>query len=152
MASPTASPAATPAVSPSVLPAGVSAGPSIEGVSEYRLSNGLQLLLIPDDTADTIPLNVTYRVGSRNEGYGESGMAHLLEHMVFKGTPTRGDLKAELTSRGARFNGTTSYDRTNYFESLPASADNLAWAIGLEADRMVHSRVARADRIVMNVN
>ena len=102
-------------------------------------------MLIPDDTADTITLNVTYRVGSRNEGYGESGMAHLLEHMVFKGTPTRGDLKAELTSRGARFNGTTSYDRTNYFESLPASADNLAWAIGLEADRMVHSRVSRAD-------
>ena len=127
------------------LPAGVTAGPQVEGISEYRLANGLQILLLPDASSETVTVNMTYLVGSRNEGYGESGMAHLLEHMVFKGTPTRGDIKAELTSRGARFNGTTSLDRTNYFETLPASDANLDWALAMESDRMVNSRVARAD-------
>jgi zinc protease len=128
-----------------VLPAGVTPGPQVEGIAEYRLANGLKILLLPDASADTVTINVTYLVGSRNEGYGESGMAHLLEHMVFKGTPTRGDLKAELTRRGARFNGTTSLDRTNYFETLSASDANLDWALAMEADRMVNSRVARSD-------
>ncbi len=127
------------------LPPGVTPGPQVEGIAEYRLANGLKILLLPDASADTVTVNVTYLVGSRNEGYGESGMAHLLEHMVFKGTPTRGDLKAELTRRGARFNGTTSLDRTNYFETLAASEANLDWALAMEADRMVNSRVARSD-------
>jgi zinc protease len=61
---------------------------SIEGVTEYRLANGLQVLLYPDQSSSTVSVNVTYKVGSRHESYGETGMAHLLEHMNFKGTPT----------------------------------------------------------------
>jgi zinc protease len=60
----------------------------IEGVTEYRLANGLQVLLYPDQSSSTVTINVTYKVGSRHESYGETGMAHLLEHMNFKGTPT----------------------------------------------------------------
>jgi len=127
------------------LPEGASAGPEAGGIAEYRLANGLRVLVMPDESSDTITTSITYLVGSRQEGYGESGMAHLLEHMLFKGTPTRPDVKAEMMKRGARFNGTTSYDRTNYFETFPANDANLEWAIALEADRMVHSRVARSD-------
>jgi zinc protease len=125
------------------LPRGVTAGPALGGVQEYNLDNGLKVLLIPDNSVDTITVNVTYLVGSRHEGYGESGMAHLLEHLVFKGTPKYPDTKTELAKRGARYNGTTSYDRTNYFETFPASAENLRWALDLEADRMVSSRVTQ---------
>ena len=118
---------------------------SIEGVTEYRLANGLRILTIPDPSASTVAVHVTYFVGSRHEGYGEKGMAHLLEHLLFKGTPNNADIKAELARRGARFNGTTSNDRTNYFETLPATEDNLDWALGMEADRMVNSHVRKSD-------
>ena len=117
----------------------------LEGVTEYRLANGLRVLLAPDASADTVTVHITYLVGSRHEGYGEKGMAHLLEHLLFKGTRRHPDIKAELTRRGARFNGSTSWDRTNYYETLSASADNLDWALGMEADRMLHSRVSQAD-------
>ena len=118
---------------------------SIEGVSEYRLQNGLRVLLLPDPGVDTVTVHIVYLVGSRHEGYGEKGMAHLLEHMLFKGSKKHPDVKDELTRRGARWNGTTSNDRTTYFETLSASGDNLDWALGMEADRMLNSRVARAD-------
>ena len=118
---------------------------SIEGVTEYRLENGLKVLTIPDPGADTITVHIVYMVGSRHEGYGEKGMAHLLEHMLFKGTPRFPDIKGELTRRGARWNGTTSNDRTNYFETLSASEANLDWALAMEADRMLSSRVAREE-------
>ncbi|HEY6342465.1 MAG TPA: pitrilysin family protein [Bryobacteraceae bacterium] len=118
---------------------------SVEGITEYRLDNGLRILLFPDNSKPTVTVNMTYLVGSRYEGYGETGMAHLLEHMMFKGTTKRGDIIAELSSRGAQFNGTTSYDRTNYFETLQAGDENLQWAIDMEADRMVNSRVSRKD-------
>ncbi len=117
----------------------------IEGVIEYRLANGLQVLLIPDPTVDTVTVNITYLVGSRHEGNGEAGMAHLLEHLLFRGTPKNTDIKGEFQRRGARYNGTTSFDRTNYFETLPANSSNLDWAISLEADRMVNSHVSRKD-------
>src|ERR1700689_5402740 len=97
---------------------------SIEGVTEYRLANGLQVLLYPDQSSSTVTINVTYKVGSRHESYGETGMAHLLEHMNFKGTPTHPKIMDELSSRGARANATTAYDRTNYFETLPATPGN----------------------------
>jgi len=86
---------------------------SIEGVTEYRLPNGLKVLTIPEPGADTITVHIVYLVGSRHEGYGEKGMAHLLEHMLFKGSKNFPDVKAELTRRGGRWNGTTSNDRTN---------------------------------------
>lgn len=117
----------------------------IEGVSEYRLDNGLKVLLAPDDSKPTITVNVTYLVGSRHEGYGETGMAHLLEHLLFKGTPTIPNLPLELSRRGMRPNGTTSYDRTNYYETFAATDENLAWALGMEADRMVNAFVAEKD-------
>ncbi|BDP42445.1 peptidase M16 [Deinococcus aetherius] len=127
------------------LPAGVTFVTEVEGVREYRLSNGLRVLLFPDMSKTTFTLNVTYLVGSRHESYGETGMAHLLEHMVFKGTPTSGNILEGLGKRGADFNGTTSDDRTNYFETLTNTGDNLAWAIRMEADRMVNSKISAED-------
>ncbi len=118
---------------------------SVEGITEYRLDNGLQVLLFPDASKPQAVVNITYFVGSRHEGYGETGMAHLLEHLMFKGTPTHTDIMKELTERGAQPNGSTSFDRTNYFEILPASEENLRWALGLEADRMVNSFIAKRD-------
>ncbi len=118
---------------------------SVEGITEYKMDNGLRVLLFPDNSAQTITVNITYLVGSRHEGYGEKGMAHLLEHMVFKGTPNHPDIPKELSARGARPNGTTWYDRTNYFETFNATEDNLDWALDLEADRMVNSFIAKED-------
>ena len=119
---------------------------AVEGVTEYRLANGLRVLSVPDASADTVTVHVTYLVGSRHEGYGEKGMAHLLEHLLFKGTSAHpAGVKPELVRRGARYNGTTAYDRTTYFETLPAGDQNLDWALAMEADRMVHANVARAD-------
>ncbi|WP_372755504.1 M16 family metallopeptidase [Mariniflexile sp.] len=118
---------------------------TVEGITEYILDNGMKVLLFPDNSSQTITVNITYLVGSRQEGYGEKGMAHLLEHMVFKGTPNHPDIPKELTARGARPNGTTWYDRTNYFETFNANDENLDWALDLEADRMVNSFIAKKD-------
>src|SRR5262249_23290281 len=114
---------------------------TIEGISEYRLDNGVRILLFPDTSSSKVTVNCTVFVGSRHEGYGETGMAHLLEHMVFKGCrlyPKPTDIPKELRDRGANFNGTTSDDRTNYYETLNATDDNLEFAIRLEADRLVN--------------
>ena len=127
------------------LPAGVTQGATVDGITEYTLANGLRVLLFPDPSRPKTTVNITYLVGSRMENYGETGMAHLLEHMVFKGTPTSGNIMAALAQRGMNFNGTTSYDRTNYFETFTSSDANLDWALAMEADRMVNSKVARAD-------
>lgn len=116
-----------------------------EGITEYKLANGLHVLLFPDPTKQTITVNVTYLVGARHEAYGETGMAHLLEHMVFKGTDKHPNIPQELTAHGARPNGTTSFDRTNYFETFQATDENLKWALELEADRMVNSHVWKRD-------
>lgn len=118
---------------------------SIEGITEYELDNGLKVLLFPDVSRPTVTVNLTIFVGSRHEGYGEAGMAHLLEHMVFKGTPDHPKVSEVLKERGAQFNGTTWLDRTNYYETLPASEENLEFAIRLEADRMVNSFIRAED-------
>ncbi len=118
---------------------------AIEGVTEYRLANGLRVLTVPDPSASTVTVHITYLVGSRHEGYGEKGMAHLLEHLLFKGTKNHPEIKPALTRRGARYNGTTSQDRTTYFQTLPASDDNLEWTLAMEADRMVNSNVRKED-------
>ncbi|HEY5610036.1 MAG TPA: insulinase family protein [Thermoanaerobaculia bacterium] len=89
------------------LPKGISKVTSVEGITEYRLANGLRVLLFPDPSKPTITVNITYLVGSKHENYGETGMAHLLEHLVFKGTPKHPNIPQELTSHGARPNGTT---------------------------------------------
>jgi zinc protease len=118
---------------------------SVEGISEYQLDNGLRFLLFPDASQAKVTVCMTALVGSRQEGYGETGMAHLLEHMLFKGTPNHPHIPRELQDRGAQFNGTTTSDRVNYFETLAATGDNLDFAIGLEADRMVNSYIKAED-------
>jgi len=118
---------------------------SVEGITEYSLPNGLRVLLFPDQSKPTVTVNITYLVGSKHEGYGETGMAHLLEHLVFKGTPKHPRIDEEFQKWGARPNGTTFYDRTNYFETIPASDSGLTWALDLEADRMINSYIAKKD-------
>lgn len=118
---------------------------SVEGVTEYRYPNGARVVLFPEPSRPTISVNMTVLVGSRHEGYGEAGMAHLLEHLVFKGTPTFPEVPKALTDHGANFNGTTNVDRTNYFETLPAKDENLEFAIQLECDRLVNSFIKRED-------
>ena len=127
------------------LPSGVERVTSVEGITEYKLANGLHVLLFPDATKQTITVNATYLVGSRHEHYGETGMAHLLEHMVFKGTPNHRDIPKELSNHGARPNGSTAWDRTNYYETFAATDENLNWSLDLEADRMVNSFIAKKD-------
>src|SRR5262245_48719853 len=119
---------------------------TIEGLTEYQLDNGLRALLFPDQSRPTVTVNMTVLVGSRHEGYGEAGMTHLLEHLVLtKGTPTYPNIPQALQEHGARFNATTSPDRTNYFETVPASEENLEFCILLEADRLVHSPIRQED-------
>ena len=125
------------------LPQGVQKVTSVEGITEYALPDGLHLLLFPDPSKPKVTVNMTYLIGSRQEGYGETGMAHLLEHMMFIQTKTRSNIKQELTNHGAQMNGTTAWDRTNYFETLTATDENLKWAIELEADRMVNTRMEK---------
>lgn len=130
----------------SALPEGVEKLSTVEGITEYRLtSNGMKFLLFPDQSKPTITVNMTYLVGSRHEGYGETGMAHLLEHMVFKGSPKHLNIPQELTEHGASPNGSTWYDRTNYFETFSATDENLKWALDLESDRMINSFIAKKD-------
>lgn len=116
-----------------------------EGISEYKLPNGLSFLLFPDPSQSTVTVNLTIKVGSRHEGRGETGMAHLLEHMLFKGTPTFPDAKGILQTKGAFFNATTWYDRTNYFETMPATDDNLKFGLQFEADRMMNAWIRQSD-------
>ena len=127
------------------LPAALESVAAVEGITEYRLPNGLQVLLVPDASKPTTTVNVTYRVGSRHENYGETGMAHLLEHLLFKGSPTTPAPWSEFTKRGLRANGTTSLDRTNYFATFSANEATLDWYLGWQADAMVNSFIARKD-------
>jgi zinc protease len=142
---PLAASAQAPRPAEGALPKGVARVTSVEGVTEYRLANGLKILLIPDRSIDTITVNVTYLVGSRHEGYGETGMAHLLEHLMFRGTRRFPDIKADFQQRGASYNGSTAYDRTNYYETFPASGKTLDYVLQVEADRMVNASIARRD-------
>src|SRR5258705_9778910 len=118
---------------------------TVEGITEYQLDNGLRVLLYPDPSRAKVTVNMTVLVGSRHEGYGETGMAHLLEHMVFKGAPNHPHVPKALQEHGAQWNGTTSSDRTNYFETMPATDENLEFGIALEADRLVNSNVKKED-------
>jgi zinc protease len=127
------------------LPGGMTRGPSIEGITEYRLPNGLRVILYPDPSKPTATVNITYLVGSRMENYGETGMAHLLEHLLFKGSKSFPKPEVEFSRRGFQNNGTTWLDRTNYYSTFQASDDNVKWAIDWSADAMVNSFIARKD-------
>jgi len=127
------------------LPEGITKLSTVEGLTEYKLANGLRILLMADDSQPKVTVNCTIFVGSRHEGYGETGMAHLLEHMVFKGCPKFPDVPKALRDHGANFNGTTWLDRTNYDETMPATDENLEFGIELEADRIANSYIAREE-------
>src|SRR6185436_19476611 len=131
------------AVFAQTLPAGVQKKASMGGITEYGFPNGLRVLLYPDQADPKITVNVTYLVGSRHEGYGETGMAHLLEHLDFIETTNGRKIKDELVSHGASWNGTTSDDRTNYYETFTATDDNLKWALSLETDRMANVKFTK---------
>jgi len=118
---------------------------TVEGVYQYSLPNGLKVVLVPDESSPKTTVNMTIFVGSRNEGYGEKGMAHLLEHMLFKGTAQHPDPKKELTLHAEDANGTTWFDRTNYYETVKATDKDVEWAIRFEADRLVNSKVDKKD-------
>src|ERR1044071_5529962 len=120
-----------------------------EGVREFRLANGLKLLLAENRVAPVATFMVVYRVGSRNEAGGDTGATHPLGNMLFKGTPTFNKAKgtqvaATLQRVGADYNATTWYDRTNYFETVPSDA--LELAVHLEADGMRTSFIAHEAR------
>jgi zinc protease len=135
-----------PAAAAITLPKGVKEVTEVQGITEYQLeSNGLRILLAPDDSKPTTTVNMTYLVGSRHENYGQTGMAHLLEHMLFKGTPTIRNALAEFSRRGLQANGSTSTDRTNYYASFAANPETLNWYLGWQADAMVNSLIARED-------
>ena len=127
------------------LPAGIARGATVEGITEYRLANGLRVVLFADQSKPTATVNITYLVGSRHENYGETGMAHLLEHLIFKGSKNFLRPDAEFTRRGFQNNGTTWLDRTNYFSTFQANDDNLKWAIDWAADAMVNSFISKKD-------
>jgi zinc protease len=127
------------------LPPGTKQVTQLAGITEYQLDNGLRVLLFPDPSSAKTTVNITYLVGSRNEGYGETGMAHLLEHMMFKGSTKHTNITQELSEHGASANGTTWFDRTNYYETFPSSPEGLDWALSMEADRMVNSFIAKKD-------
>jgi len=118
---------------------------NVEGIDEYILSNGMKVLLYPDPAQPKTLVNVTYKVGSVHENYGETGMAHLLEHMLFKGSTNYKEIDKQFNKRGMRVNATTWLDRTNYFELFESNEENLAWALGMEADRMVNATFSKTD-------
>ena len=132
---------------PAESPKGITRITSVEGITQYRLPNGLDILIAPDPSKPQIVVNITYKVGSRHENYGETGMAHLLEHMLFKGSKKHPKITGEFTRRGAQWNASTWNDRTNYYEVFTASDENLDWALSVEADRMVNSFIRKADLV-----
>ncbi|MCB9667215.1 MAG: insulinase family protein [Myxococcales bacterium] len=105
-------------------------------IQQEVLSNGLRIVLNPDNTVPTVALAIYYDVGSRDEAPGSTGFAHLFEHMMFQGSAnvTKGQHISIIENRGGRMNGTTNSDRTNYFEVLPSN--ELELGLWLEADRM----------------
>ena len=124
---------------------------TIEGITEYRYKNGLRFLSYPDPSSPAVTVNMTVLVGSRHEGYGETGMAHLLEHMLFKGSklyPTSEALDKAMQAHGVDkkfYNATTWVDRTNYYESFPAKDETLEFALQMEADRLLTAFIKRED-------
>ena len=118
---------------------------TIEGISEYHLDNGMQILLIPDQSKPSTTVNMTYYVGSRHENYGQTGMAHLLEHMVFRGTENFPDALQSFSQRGLNANGSTNNDRTNYYAVFSSDPEVLEWYLRWQADAMQNIKVSEED-------
>lgn len=113
--------------------------------TEYRLANGLRVILSPDKSAPVVAVNVTYNVGSRNERPGRTGFAHLFEHMMFQGSANvgKGEHMLLVQDNGGTMNGSTNKDRTNYYEEVPAN--QLDMALFLESDRMKSLDISQAN-------
>ena len=120
------------------------------GIEEYLYQpNGMNVLLLQDNASPVATVQIVYRVGSKNEVLGNTGSTHLLEHLMFKGTPTFNKQNGTtitdvLQNTGAQLNATTWYDRTNYFETLPS--DKIGLALQIEADRMRNSLLTKEDK------
>lgn len=113
------------------------AAPAVkEKAAEYTLDNGLKVILLENHKAPVVTFQVWHRVGSRNEAWQKTGLSHLLEHMMFKGTPNVSgqDFSRIVQENGGNYNAFTSTDYTAYFETM--SADRIGVAINLEADRL----------------
>ncbi|MDI9334638.1 MAG: insulinase family protein [Cytophagales bacterium] len=117
----------------------------MEGVTEYRLDNGLQVLLAPNNSQPRVYANLVIKAGSAVEGLGEGGMAHLLEHMLFKGTPAVRDPTKTFAERSLSFNGATTVDSTKYFAAMSPGTENLNWYLGWLADASMNSYIAKED-------
>ncbi len=122
---------------------------TIEVVTEYALPNGLQVLLVPDASKPVATVNITYKVGSRHESTGETGSAHLLEHMLFKASGKVTNPMQDMQGMGMRWNGTTNFDRTNYFAHFLANDDKaierMDYMLGWLAGMMTQAKFTRAD-------
>ena len=120
------------------------------GIEEYLYQpNGMNILLLQDNASPVATVQIVYRVGSKHEVLGNTGSTHLLEHLMFKGTPTFNKKSGTtitdvLQNTGAQLNATTWYDRTNYFETLPS--DKIGLALQIEADRMRNSLLTKEDK------
>jgi zinc protease len=116
-----------------------------DNVFETVLSNGLKVILVENHKAPLVTFQVWYRVGSRNESWGKTGLSHMLEHMMFKGTEKTGpeEFSRIIQENGGNDNAFTSRDYTAYFENM--SADRVQIPIGLESDRMQHLLLKEED-------
>ena len=112
---------------------------TVEGITAYRLDNGLEVLLCPDPSQSALAVTITYHVGAAHEAPPEHGLALLTAYMFYAGTERHPDVRAALEERGALFDSTPAMDHTQYRTTLPASAENLSFAVSLEADRMVNA-------------
>ena len=134
-----------PAIAQSNAPAKAQLEVETAGIAAYRLSNGFKIILIPFPSASNTRVELLVKSGSKFEGYGQTGMAHLLEHMLFKGAGKRKNIKNDLTKLGASFNGTTTSDRTNYFETVDADPQKVDALIRIEADRFMRASFTAND-------
>ena len=116
-----------------------------EAVTSFTLDNGMQVVIVEDRRAPVVQHMVWYRAGSADEPKGESGVAHFLEHLLFKGTDTLapGEFSAVVAANGGQDNAFTSYDYTAYFQRV--AADRLELMMQMEADRMVNLRLSEKD-------
>lgn len=114
------------------------AKPVEERITDFTLDNGLRVVVLPDHRAPVVTQMVYYKVGSADEAPGESGIAHFLEHLMFKGTPTHpgGEFSLAVAEIGGEENAFTSQDYTGYYQQVPSSA--LEMVMGYEADRMAN--------------
>ena len=118
---------------------------SLEGVRSYLLPNGLRVVLAPNKGSRTTTINVCYQIGSRVEADDESGMAHLIEHLMYRGTPSFGSVAGELSRRGVEYSGNTTADRTNFIATFAADDETLLWYLRWQADAMFHSLAPTVD-------